>query len=111
MKTNKQKQILTDYANRAKEDPSFFAKVQTFFKMVKAHFDGTFKIKSSVMLIIIGAVIYTIVPIDFDFIPVLGWLDDITIIGYALTQLNKEIDRFMKTPYTKEGVMVVVNEE
>ncbi|APD06486.1 hypothetical protein UJ101_00955 [Flavobacteriaceae bacterium UJ101] len=111
MKTEKQKQILTDYANQAKEDPGFFAKAQTFFKMVKAHLDGTFKIKSSTILIAFGAIIYTIVPIDFDFIPIVGWLDDITILGYALTQLNKEIERFMATPYTKEGVTVVVNEE
>lgn len=111
MKANKQKQIFTDYANRAKEDPSFFEKAQIFFKMVKAHANGTFKIKGSTILIVLGAIIYTIVPIDFDFIPVIGWLDDITILGYALTQLNKEIERFMKTPYTKEGMTIIVNEE
>ncbi len=111
MKTSKQKQLFTDYANRAKEDPSFFTKVQVFFKMIKAHFDGTFKIKGSTILIVLGAIIYTIVPIDFDVIPIVGWLDDITILGYALTQLNKEIERFMKTPYTKEGMTIIVNEE
>ncbi len=111
MKKDRQKQILTDYANQAKKDPGFFTKVQTFFKMVKAHFDGTFKIKSSTLLIALGAIAYTIIPFDFDFVPVLGWLDDITILGYALTQINKEIDRFMETSYTKESITVMVNED
>ncbi len=111
MKANKQKQILTDYANKAKEDPGIFEKAKTFIKMIKAHIDGTFKIKSSTILIAIGAIIYTIIPLDFDFIPVIGWLDDITILGYALSQLNKEIERFMNNPYSKEGVTIVVNEE
>ncbi|MFV0237414.1 MAG: DUF1232 domain-containing protein [Flavobacteriales bacterium] len=111
MKTEKQKQILTDYARQAKGDPGFFDKAQTFFKMIKAHFEGSFKIKSSTILINLGALIYAIVPIDFDFIPVIGWLDDITILAYALSQLNKEIERFINTTYTKEGITIVTDEE
>ncbi len=110
MKKDRQKRILIDYANQAKEDPSFFTKVQTFFKMVKAHFDGTFKIKSSTILITLGAIAYAIMPFDFDFVPVLGWLDDITILGYALTQLNKEIERFIEMFSAKESITVVVDE-
>ena len=111
MKADKQKKILKDYASQAKEDPGFFEKVQIFFKMVKAHIDGTYKIKSSAILIALGAIIYTIVPIDFDFIPIVGWLDDITILGYAISQLNKEIERFTSNVYNKEEVVIVVNEK
>ncbi len=66
---------------------------------------------SSTIFIAIGAIVYTVMPFDFDFIPVIGWLDDITILGYALSQLNKEIERFTHNPYSKGGVTVIVNEE
>lgn len=41
-------------------------------------------------LIILLAVIYVVSPIDFipDFIPVLGWLDDLVVIVMAAKQLS-----------------------
>jgi uncharacterized membrane protein YkvA (DUF1232 family) len=34
-------------------------------------------------LIAIGAIIYIVCPLDFDFIPVLGWVDDAAVGYYA----------------------------
>ncbi len=50
------------------------------------------------MIIIVGSILYFILPIDLvpDFIPGMGYLDDITLIGWVFSTLSKEIDLFEK---------------
>ena len=33
--------------------------------------------------LLVMAIAYCICPLDFDFIPVVGWLDDVGFLGYA----------------------------
>lgn len=42
-------------------------------------------------LVLLGAGLYTVSPIDLmpDFIPILGWLDDVGVIAYAVSCLTK----------------------
>ncbi len=44
------------------------------------------------------ALIYFVDPIDLipDFIPVIGYLDDITVIGFVMNSVRKDIDRFLE---------------
>lgn len=46
---------------------------------------------------LLAAVIYFVNPFDLisDFIPFIGLLDDFSILSYAITVFNKEIERFM----------------
>ncbi|MCL8000533.1 DUF1232 domain-containing protein, partial [Brucella sp. 21LCYQ03] len=57
---------------------------------------GKYKMNKWNMSIIVGTVVYVISPLDAvpDIIPVLGWLDDVAIVSYALTKLQKEIERY-----------------
>jgi uncharacterized membrane protein YkvA (DUF1232 family) len=36
------------------------------------------------MLIVIATVLYVICPLDGDFIPIIGWLDDIGVVGLCI---------------------------
>jgi len=60
--------------------------------------DKTFRIDSSTYLAIAGALAYVVLPLDLipDFIPGVGFIDDIFVIGYVLKNLSDEIDRYKK---------------
>lgn len=57
---------------------------------------GRYKMDKWNMSIIVGTILYVLSPIDAipDVIPVAGWLDDITIVGYALSKLSDEIKKY-----------------
>lgn len=61
--------------------------------MVKDIWAGDFKIKAMDMAIITGAILYVVAPIDAipDILPILGWIDDITIISMVMKKLSKVI--------------------
>lgn len=67
-------------------------------RMLRAWLHGDYKnISTKTIIAVIAALIYFVNPIDLipDFIPVIGQLDDIFILGYLIKILNKEIERFM----------------
>lgn len=45
---------------------------------------------------VLGAMIYVVCPIDLipDFIPVVGFLDDMAAVGYVMTKLKSEVEDF-----------------
>jgi uncharacterized membrane protein YkvA (DUF1232 family) len=66
--------------------------------MVSAWAKGDYKnISTSSIIAVIAALIYFVNPIDLipDFIPVIGQIDDIIVLGYLIKKWNKEIERFM----------------
>ncbi len=38
-------------------------------------------------LLVIGCILYVICPLDFDFIPIVGWVDDVAVIGYTAVRV------------------------
>jgi uncharacterized membrane protein YkvA (DUF1232 family) len=63
------------------------------------------KIKTKSIVIIVGVLLYFVLPLDLipDFLPAVGYLDDITLVGWLFTTLSKELDLFKKwlTTYSK----------
>lgn len=61
--------------------------------MAKDTLSGRYKMDKWNMSVIIGTIVYVISPLDAipDVVPILGWLDDVTIVTYALTKLKDEI--------------------
>ncbi|NOQ30496.1 MAG: DUF1232 domain-containing protein [Helicobacteraceae bacterium] len=55
-----------------------------------------YEITTKTKLIIAGTLTYVVLPMDVipDFIPIVGWLDDIFILGLATSTLHNEIENF-----------------
>ena len=48
------------------------------------------------LIIIIAAIIYVVTPIDIfpDILPVVGWIDDVTVILYVCDIINDELEQY-----------------
>ena len=71
--------------------------VQRLVRLVKAYAGGTYRgVDKSNMVLVVAAILYFLSPIDIipDYIPVVGLLDDITLITWIITTLGEELDRF-----------------
>lgn len=57
---------------------------------------GKYKANPWNVSVIVATIAYVVSPLDAipDLVPVLGWLDDVTIVGYALGKLSEEIKRY-----------------
>lgn len=71
--------------------------LQLLFSVVRDWTSGNYReIPIGSVVIILGALIYLINPIDIipDFIPVLGNIDDIFIIGLVLSQVHADLQAY-----------------
>jgi len=61
--------------------------------MLKDSWNGVYELNKTSLAIIVGSLLYVVSPLDAipDVIPVLGWLDDIAIVGLAMSRLNSVI--------------------
>ncbi|MGJ7910435.1 YkvA family protein [Neobacillus sp. LXY-1] len=72
-------------------------KLQLLIELVSSYSKGEYKnFSKSTMLILIGAIIYFVSPIDAipDFILGLGILDDSAVIGFTIKRLSTELDKY-----------------
>jgi len=60
--------------------------------------DDSFRLDSKTYLSIAGALTYVIMPLDVipDFLPVVGWIDDVFVMGVVIKSLSDEISRYKK---------------
>ena len=75
----------------------FVDQLKLFIRMIKSHFSGkysSFSTKS--VLIMIAGLVYFVTPIDLipDFIPALGFTDDITVIFFIYKNLRTDIEQY-----------------
>lgn len=76
-----------------------FASLATLIALVKAYAKGTYRgVSKQNMILIVAAILYFITPVDIvpDFIPFLGWLDDITIMGWVIKTVGEELAKFQE---------------
>lgn len=66
--------------------------------MAKDAINGRYKIGKINLGIIVATIVYVISPIDAisDIVPVIGWIDDVAIIGFALGRLKSEVIKYQK---------------
>ena len=72
---------------------SWYAQFKLLYDMVT---DREFKVSPQAYLTIAGALAYVVLPIDVipDFIPGVGFVDDIFVLGFVLKSLSDEIERY-----------------
>lgn len=94
--------LLDEVSLKVGELSESFYKIQdnvlVMSRMLSAWVKNDYKnISTGSIVSVVAALIYFVNPLDFipDFIPVIGRLDDVLIIGYLVKRLNKEIERFM----------------
>ncbi len=75
----------------------FTKNVSTFSRMVKAYIGGNYRAFSTqTILLIVFSLVYFITPTDLipDFLPALGFTDDIAIIYYIFNRISSDIESF-----------------
>ncbi len=95
-------QLLDKVFLKIGESSELFYKIQdsviALARMLSTWIKGDYKnISTKSIIAVVAALIYFANPFDLipDFIPVIGQLDDIFVLGYLVKTLNKEIERFM----------------
>ena len=88
---------LKSLAERSNELQELKSRLEILIRMVQSHISGENRsFPVSTIILIVFALIYFITPMDFipDFIPVLGFTDDASIVFLIARKLNRDIKKF-----------------
>ncbi|WP_157433489.1 YkvA family protein [Adhaeribacter aquaticus] len=69
----------------------------SFIRLVRAYIDGSYRDVSTKSVVIgIATLLYVVLPIDIipDFIPVLGFADDISLMAWFIKAFQEELSKF-----------------
>ena len=95
--------LFNDAAKKAAAVPKepfkeYWAYLQTMLRLVRAHHRGEYdQVPSNALLCIVAALNYLIDPFDLipDATPVLGFVDDATVIEFVADKTRQTLDDFM----------------
>lgn len=79
------------------DNTSFLENLNTLKRMVKAFKQGYYKeIPWRSFLLVVAGLIYFVSPVDFmpDFLPILGFTDDVAVILWIFTSIKSDIENF-----------------
>lgn len=70
--------------------------ILVFKRMIQAHLSGQFKVSKKTLGLIVLGLVYFITPIDFipDFMPLIGFADDMSVLLAIYNSVKHEIDEF-----------------
>jgi curved DNA-binding protein CbpA len=94
--------FINDEAIRKKFDKAYPAlksalkNVRVLYTLFKDTVNGKYELPPASVAMIGGGLLYFILPVDFipDFIPVIGYLDDMAVLTTIMNSLNKEIKEY-----------------
>ncbi len=78
--------------------------IAVFVRMIKAHFNGTYKVSTGALSFIILGLVYFVSPFDIipDFLGVFGFADDVSVILAIFAKLKDEVEEFLEWERTSE---------
>ena len=90
---------LKDEAASNKLKKEFVPKLKLFLRMLRAYASGRYRdIPINTLIKIAGAVVYFVMVVDFipDFIPVLGFTDDLAVIIWVYNSIDDQMEKFQE---------------
>ncbi len=95
-------ELLEEAQKKAKREEKRLGEIwehlQALVRLVAAWVHGRYTvIPWKTIVLAIASIVYFVNPFDLilDFIPAVGYLDDITVIGFVMNSIRKDIDRFL----------------
>jgi len=80
--------------------------LQMMIGLVKDWLTGNYReVPRSTIVMIVAALLYLISPIDVipDFIPIIGYLDDVFVIGLVINRIFKDLEKYKEWKERQEG--------
>jgi len=81
-------------ARNLRHATQLFNNRKTLFQMLREVFHGRYKMSFLTNVAMILGLIYIISPLDFDWIPIIGWIDDGIVFYLVVKRLQNETLRF-----------------
>lgn len=77
--------------------------IMIFKRMIQAHRSGKFKVSSKTLGLMVLGLVYFITPIDIipDFMPILGFTDDLSVIIAVFNSVKHEVEDFLNWEKTQ----------
>lgn len=95
-------EFMINVENKAKTVPKVggkLAKIPTFLSFLKCYITKEYsKVPTATIIAITSALLYFLVPSDLmpDFIPLIGYLDDASVISVCTTLVSHDLKKFVK---------------
>ncbi len=71
-----------------------FKNRKTLRCMLREVWKGNYKMSLWTNVFLVLSILYVVTPFDFDWIPFIGWIDDVAVIFFMIKRLQKETQRF-----------------
>lgn len=81
-------------AKHVREGWHLFRNRKTLWCMLKESWKGQYRMSFMTSAIVVLGLLYVVIPLDFDWIPFIGWIDDGLVIFFVIKMLQKETQRF-----------------
>lgn len=94
---------LADKNSKDNKFKQLFSTALTLVRLVRDYVSGDYRqIETSTVISGLGVILYVVSPIDLvpDFIPVLGFLDDLSLVSWFLGKFHVELARFREWEQT-----------
>jgi uncharacterized membrane protein YkvA (DUF1232 family) len=88
---------LADENSKDNKFKQLFAVAQTVVRMVRSYITGDYRqIQGSTVISGLAVLLYVLSPVDMvpDFIPIVGFLDDLSLVSWFVGKFSGEITRF-----------------
>jgi uncharacterized membrane protein YkvA (DUF1232 family) len=105
--------VLNEVANKLSSKESgdnkfkqLFSVAFTVVRLVRNYVSGSYRqVETGTIVSALGVLLYTLSPVDLvpDFIPVIGFLDDLALISWFVEKFQGEITRFREWEETNAG--------